>query len=177
MLPLHPKLVHLPIALSFLLPLIGAGVLLQWFRGSFPRRVWWIPAVLSVLLVLSAGAAMNTGEADEDRVESVVGHDLIHDHEEAAEAFTYAAAAVALLALLGLFLKNERAARSLAAASVAASLVVLGLAFRVGELGGELVYAHGAANAYLEGGAASAPGSSADGESGGEEDDDDDESD
>ena len=36
--PLHPKLVHLPLALAALLPLLTFGVLLAWWRGWLQQR-------------------------------------------------------------------------------------------------------------------------------------------
>ena len=39
-LPLHPKIVHLPIALAVLMPLITAGLLIAWWRDMLPRRTW-----------------------------------------------------------------------------------------------------------------------------------------
>ena len=39
-LPLHPKIVHLPIALAVLMPLITAGLLIAWWRDMLPRRAW-----------------------------------------------------------------------------------------------------------------------------------------
>ena len=36
----HPKVVHLPMALAVLMPLVTGGVLFAWWRGWFQRRVW-----------------------------------------------------------------------------------------------------------------------------------------
>ena len=146
--PLHPKLVHLPIALAVLMPLLSSGLLLAWWRGWLPRRAWILAASLQVLLALSGLAALRSGAADEERVERVVDERAIEAHEEAAEGFVLAAAAVAALALGVPFVHRERAARGLAVAAVAGTLLVSGLGYRTGAAGGRLVYAHGAARAF-----------------------------
>lgn len=152
----HPKVVHLPIALAVLMPLVSAGLLLAWLRGLLPRRAWIVAVALQALLVASSVVAMRSGEGEEDRVESVVAESAIEAHEEAAEAFTYAAgAALALFAAASLL--PEGVARGAAGAAVMGSLLVLGLGYRVGQAGGELVYRHGAAAAYASSATAAAP--------------------
>lgn len=149
--PLHPMLVHLPVALAVLLPLASVGLLLAWWRGTLPRRTWLIVVVLQALLVGGGIVAMRTGEADEERVEGVVGEAAIEAHEEAAEAFVWGGGAVLALAIAASLLRNDRRARIAAAATALGTLVVLGLGYRVGEAGGALVYRHGAASAYTAG--------------------------
>jgi len=167
--PLHPKLVHLPIALAVLMPLVSAGLLAAWWRGLLPRRTWAVAVVLQVLLVGSGVAALRSGEADEERVEEVVAEGPIKAHEEAAEAFLWGAAVVLLAMLAAAAVPNERAARALAAAAAAGTLVVLFLGYRTGEAGGRLVYQHGAASVFAESAGAPAPR----GDAGAEPDDDD----
>lgn len=147
-LPLHPAIVHLPLALAALLPLVGAALLVAILRNWLPRRAWAFAAALQFLLVGSGVLALRTGEADQERVERVVAEAAIEAHEEAAEAFVWAGAGVLVLALLPLLLRSSRAAMMAAAATTAGSLLVLGLGYRVGEAGGELVYRHGAAAAF-----------------------------
>ena len=149
-LPLHPVLVHLPIALGVLMPLVAGGLLLAWWKGWLPRRSWLIVVVLQVVLVGSGLVAMRTGEADEERVEAVVAHAHIHAHEEAAEAFVWAAAATLLLAGGVLFVRKDKPARMLAAASTVAAVAVLVLCVVAGDAGGRLVYEHGAASAHRD---------------------------
>lgn len=146
--PLHPVIVHLPIALAVLMPLITIGLLIAWWRGALQRRTWTIAIVLQALLVGSGVLAMRSGEADEDRVEAVVAHDVIHEHEEAAETFVYGAAGVLVLVLVAGLIPRERAARAVAALAATGTLAVLGLGYLTGKAGGELVYRHGAAAAF-----------------------------
>ncbi len=149
--PLHPKLVHLPLALAVLMPLITGGLLLSWLRGWLPRRAWWGAVVLQALLVASGFVAMSAGEEDEERVEKVVPHDAIEEHEEAATLFLIGGGVGLALILAGAVLRPEKAARAAAAASVAVSLGVVWLGVHVGEEGGHLVYKYGAASVFVEG--------------------------
>lgn len=144
----HPKLVHVPIALGVLMPLISAGVLAAWWRGWLPRRTWVVVVALQAILVGSAWLAHRSGHEQEERVEKVVPEQAIEEHEEAADFFLWGSAIELLLLLVAAVLPHERAALGLASVGVIGALLVLGMAYRVGHLGGELVYRHGAAKAY-----------------------------
>ncbi|MAG29836.1 MAG: hypothetical protein CL908_02960 [Deltaproteobacteria bacterium] len=146
--PIHPALVHLPIALAILIP----GLALFWIvliqRDFLPARSWAVLVLLQALLVGSGWLALETGEEQEDRVERFVAERHIEAHEEAAERFL-------LLAGLGLLasgagLLPRRAGRSGRMVGALASFVVLAAGFSVGHSGGELVYVHGAATAYVD---------------------------
>ena len=63
--PLHPKFVHLPIALAVLMPLVMTGVIAAWRRGALPRRARWMAVAVQAVLALSTVAALRSGEADE----------------------------------------------------------------------------------------------------------------
>jgi hypothetical protein len=154
LIPLHPKLVHLPIALAVLLPLIMTGVLAAWWRGVLPRRTWWIALALQAVLAVSGFAALRTGEADEERVERLVPEAALEAHEEAAEAFVVAALLVLAVSLGAAVVRGPRTSLALAAIASVGSFAVLGLGYRVGDAGGRLVYQHGAAAAYAAAGSA-----------------------
>lgn len=156
MLPLHPKLVHLPIALAALMPLVSAGLLIAWWRGALSRRTWVIAIALQAILVVSGLAAIKTGGQDEERVERVVPEAAIEAHEEAAEAMIWVAAGVLLLAAAAM-VPRERAGQLVAAVTVAGTVAVLGLGIRAGDAGGRLVYQHGAASVYAPAAAPGAP--------------------
>lgn len=145
--PLHPALVHVPLGLAFVLPVVAAGLALALWRGYLPRRSWIVVIVLQALLVAGGAAALRTGEQEEDRVERVVGEAVLHDHEEAAEAFLWGAAVV-LAGAAAVLVLPASAAPAGAMAVLAGTLVVTALAVRTGKAGGELVYRHGAASAY-----------------------------
>lgn len=160
----HPKVVHLPIALSLLMPLVCAGLLLAWMRNLLPRRTWIVAVVLQAFLAGSGFVAMQSGEAEEETVEALVAEARIEAHEEAAEIFTWSAVAALFLFAVALLLPGEALAQKVAMAATAASLVVLFLGYRTGQAGGSLVYEHGAASAYTSSapGIGQAPGTFAD---------------
>lgn len=166
---LHPKVVHIPIALAVLMPLLSGALLLAWWRGALPRRAWLVALGMQAILVGGAALALQTGEVDEERVEEVVPEAALEAHEEAAEIFLWVAVATLAIAAVVPFLKRESVAQAVAAAAVAATLAVLALGVRVGEAGGALVYEHGAASAFT--GSSQSPAIAA---SRGDGDDDDD---
>lgn len=152
--PLHPAIVHLPVALAVLLPLASLVAAVALARGWLPTRAWAFVVALNLLLVGSTWAALETGEAEEERAERVVPESAIETHEERAEAFLWLG--VAALAVSGAGLAAGRRGGIARAAAVAASLAVLAGGIRVGHSGGELVYVHGAASAYARGSASAA---------------------
>jgi hypothetical protein len=163
--PLHPAVVHFPMALAALIPLLALLAALAIARGALPRRVWAGVVLLQALLVGSAWLSLETGEEEEERVEDVVEERFIHEHEEAAERFMVLAGVA--LAVYAAGLLGGRAGGVARVASLAAGALVLAGGVWVGHLGGELVYAHGAASAYVTpAGGAAAP--STGGEVGGE---------
>jgi uncharacterized membrane protein len=155
-LPLHPAIVHLPLGLAILMPLLAAGFAWALWSGRVRSRAWIAVVALQALLVGSGMLAMNTGEADEDRVEAVVQKSAIHQHEELAEQFVWTAGATLFLTGVVLLFRQPKATRALTALSVVATIAVAAMALRVGHAGGQLVYAHGAASAYTGAAKASA---------------------
>lgn len=148
--PLHPAVVHFPIVLAVLAPFVLAGLLLALRGGRLPERAWLIAVILQAAIVGLGWATMETGEHEEERVERVVAESAIHEHEEAAEWFVWMAGATLPLAALGL-LRDRRLAGAARVAALVGSLVTAAAVTRVGHTGGELVYTHGAALAYLDG--------------------------
>lgn len=145
--PIHPAIVHLPIALTLLLPLVIGGVYLLARRG-LPIRTAWVGVVIgAALLGGSAWLAVETGEQQEDRVERVVSEGVLETHEGRASLFLGLAAGTLVLSLVGL--AKDRAGRYGRIAATVASLVLLPAGWLVGHSGGELVYRHGAAQAYI----------------------------
>lgn len=144
----HPKVVHIPIALALLMPLISASIWLGWLRKWWPARTWVVGLALQGVLVASGVVAMQSGEQDEERVEAVVPEAALEAHEVAAEQFLWAGGVVALAMVGTLLLANHRAGHAAAAASVLGTLVVLALGYRTGQAGGALVYQHNAASVF-----------------------------
>lgn len=145
--PLHPAVVHFPIALVVLLPMVAVVALWVIRRGAPARRVWVIPVAFAGMLVVSSWVALQTGEAEEDRVEAVVAERALHEHEEAAERFMTLSGVLFLVAAAGLAGGTLGRAGRLLTTAGAVGLVFLGV--QVGAAGGELVYQHGAADAYV----------------------------
>jgi len=159
--PLHPALVHFPIVFMVLLPVAGLAALWVIRRGAHATRAWFVPTALALALTLSAWVAVETGEDQEDRVEKVVSEQVLDTHAEAAERFLLLSALVTGLVAIGLL--RNRAGSAARAVSVVAAAGLMIAGYQVGHTGGELVYRHGAASAYV------GPASSATGEGRSEE--------
>lgn len=144
--PLHPAVVHLPIALALLVPLVAAFALLASRFGFLPARSWAFAVLLQALLLGSAFVAQETGEEEEERVERVVAERHIEDHEERAEQLLIGAGLGLLV--IGAGLAPGRVGALARPLGLALSLLVAALAADVGHSGGRLVYEHGAASAY-----------------------------
>ena len=159
--PLHPAIVHLPVALALLSPfvaLLGAFVVArQWL----PARAWLGVVLVQALLAGSAWVAEETGHDQEERVEKVVAKEEIHEHEEAGERLVVLSAIALVVSATGLLSGRKERYGRVASVLLGAMLVVAAAA--TGHSGGALVYEHGAAQAYVKGGAhapaASAPDS------------------
>jgi uncharacterized membrane protein len=146
--PLHPLVVHFPIVLTFLLPISVLGALWAIRKGATPRRAWSVPVAVAAALSLSAFVAVQTGEAEEDRVEQVVADGAIHSHEEGAERFLVLSGALLVVAAAGFVPRTVgRAARVV---TTAGALGLVAAAAQVGHSGGTLVYRDGAASAYAD---------------------------
>jgi uncharacterized membrane protein len=152
--PLHPAVVHFPLVFAVLLPISAALALWAIRRGIRPLRAWAVPVALAVGLTASGWVALETGEAQEDPVEAVVGEAPLHAHEEAAERFLVLSGVVMLVAAAGLVGGTLGSAARFVA--TLGSVAIVAAAIQVGALGGELVYKYGAAEAYV-GGAQAAP--------------------
>ena len=85
--PLHPAVVHLPIALTVLVPAFAAGALHAIHRGARPRRAWGIATTPLATLSFSAWVAIATGNQQAEQVEKVVPEAVVETHEEAVEGF------------------------------------------------------------------------------------------
>lgn len=157
-LPLHALVVHLPIALTVLVPLFAIGALILGRRGVSAHKVWAVPVALMAMLLVSGLVAENTGEDQEDRVEQVVPKQAMHDHEEAAELFVLVAGGALLVAAGGLL--PNRAGAMLRVAGTVGTLVVFATGWNVGHSGGALVYQHNAGSAYAQN-AGTGPGANA----------------
>jgi uncharacterized membrane protein len=155
-LPLHPALVHVPIGLAFVLPVVAVGLTLALWRRKLPRAAFGVLVGLQAILVGAGIVAMQLGERDEHQVKRVVPERFIEAHEERAEVFVWAAGAV-LAGAVAVLVVPASAATGVAAMVAAGTLAVAALGGVAGQAGGELVYRHNAATAFLPGAAPGAP--------------------
>jgi hypothetical protein len=169
--PLHPAVVHFPIVLMAFLPLAAFGALWALHRGAAPIRAWAVPVVLAGALALSAWAALQTGQAQEDRAEDVVGEQTLETHEEAGERFLLFSGIVFVLSAAGLV--RGAAGRGARFVATAATLGLLVAGYQVGHSGGTIVYGSATSPGISQlSGAAGGEGGESGTERGGEKDDD-----
>ncbi len=147
-LPLHPAVVHLPLGIVFLLPLVTILVGVLAVKSVWGKRSVLLLIAFHLLLVGSTYIALETGENEEDRVEKVVSESIIDGHEEKAEVFMIGTSLCLLLVIGLLLVPKAYLLKPGLLVIFAAQLILLFLAYQVGHSGGELVYVHGAARAY-----------------------------
>jgi uncharacterized membrane protein YeiB len=143
-----------------ILPFALAALLVAIRRQWLPVNAWWLGAALATVMTGGAWLSVSTGEAEEHHAEKIVAESLLEQHEEAAEQFSVAASVAAAIAIAAGFVRRRDMLLAAHAAATVAALGALALGIRAGQLGGELVYRHGAANAYVlgSGGSAAASG-------------------
>ena len=145
--PLHPVIVHIPLVLAGVVPLVVGWLSWRAIRGGASRRAWAVALALQAVVLGGALIALDTGGDEEERALQVVPAAAIEAHEERAELFTLEAAATGLL-IAGATALRRRGSAALGVAATAASLAVVVLGVRTGSAGGALVYQHDAAAAY-----------------------------
>lgn len=145
--PLHPIVVHFPMALAVLVPILILVFALMIKAKKMESSCWAIILGLQLLLTGTGYLALETGENEEERVEKVVARKLIQEHELASEIFVGSTVIALVLGVVALFIREELQFR-LHLAVFLAGLISIYLGYRAGNLGGELVYVHGAAEAY-----------------------------
>ncbi|MBK7949299.1 MAG: hypothetical protein IPK00_11290 [Deltaproteobacteria bacterium] len=147
--PLHPAVVHFPIVLALLAPAIAIGLFWAIETRKLPARAWLVVVLLQAVIFGAGWLTAETGEEEEERVERIVREDPIEEHEEAAEWFIWIAGITLPIAGAGL-LSGGLGTGARGVAFVGTLMAALAVA-QVGHTGGELVYKHGAALAYLDG--------------------------
>ncbi len=148
-LPMHPKIVHLPIALTLLMPILVLGVLVAIRWRWLPRRVFAICVALQLLTFATGVGALISGHEDAIAVEGYATDEALQAHDQRAHWFLYVAGINAALACLLLVMHRRRHAQDLIAGVLLAGLAMQVYAgYLVGDAGGRLVYVGGAAEAH-----------------------------
>lgn len=151
--PLHPMMVHFPMAITFILPILVLVFAFMIKMNKMSAKSWLVIIGLQLAVVVSGYVALETGENEEVAVGKVLSKDLIHEHEEAAEIFVGSTVIALALSVAAFFLRKELSF-SVKLGVACIGLISCYLAYRTGLLGGELVYKHGAAAAYSDEGPA-----------------------
>lgn len=146
-LPWHPVVVHLPLALAVLIPILILVVLVGIKKFQWPRSTWWAVVLFCALGAGSSYVALETGEDVEDAVEAIVAKDIIHEHEDAAEFFAIGLWAVFFSACVPFLPFKNRSTFWPYIPALLVSFIVLVMGVRTGHSGGSLVYKHNAASA------------------------------
>ena len=135
---LHLIINHLPV-FSMLFGL----VILIWGLIKSNTAIEKLAMVLLIVGALGTYAAVETGEEAEDVIEEYmpsISHDLIHDHEEAAEIAMWFSYVTGGIALLGLFVvgKNHRYEKVLNGVLLVAALAAAGMLMYTAYEGGKI---------------------------------------
>src|SRR5574337_1319211 len=116
----HPAVVHLPLGLAALMPLLAAGLAIAIWKGFLPKKVWLVVVMCQALLLAGAVVALRTGEAEEERVEKRIAKRAIEEHEELAEQFVWGAGVTLAISAAGLVLGTGQVPVALMAAATLA---------------------------------------------------------
>lgn len=143
----HPIVVHLPLGLAILMPLLILLLAILDGKGKLTPSAWLAVVLVQSLLTVGTLAALRTGGQEEERVERIVPEAAIHAHEEAGEVFLWSAVAALVLSATLLFPLGATLRKAVPFLLLGLSVVSLALALRTGKAGGELVYRHQAAAA------------------------------
>lgn len=145
--PVHPMIVHFPLALTFILPILILVFAFLIKNNKMTPQGWLIIIGLQLMVVATGYISLETGENEEDLVAKVLDKKLIHEHEEAAEIFV-GSAVIGLVLSIGVFFIRKELQFPIKFAIAIVGLLSCYLAYLAGSLGGELVYKHGAGSAY-----------------------------
>ncbi|MCB0376962.1 MAG: hypothetical protein KDD33_00590 [Bdellovibrionales bacterium] len=147
--PYHPMVVHLPIALAIIIPILS---LFLWGAIKCKKasaKSWGILVVLTALYLVSSLAAVKSGEFDEDLVEDKIGKKLVHEHEERGEKIPWVAG-VLLIAYTVTYVTGRSKLSWTHKLCTVLSIAAVYPIILAGHSGGQLVYKHGAASAHTK---------------------------
>jgi len=140
-LPLHPAVVHVPLGLALVMPVVLVGLLWAIGTDRLPTKAWVLALLLQGILLGGTGVALWTGGQEEGRFEERAGEVSLEAHERAAQAFGFAVAATFAVGAIGFLLRGRRRPfMATGAAAVGLSIVALALGIQVGHQGGLMVH-------------------------------------
>lgn len=177
-LPLHPALVHLPIALVLFAPIFAAYIALEIARvgrllqanpagdseaesearktaQEYARRRWSLVVIWMFLQTALIYGTMVSGEQDADLMKANAAFADRAENLAAIDAHENAAGLLLLASAAGLFAaliawKPGASARLWRRITLGVQLLALIACLHTARLGGELVYQHGAAGVHME---------------------------
>lgn len=145
--PFHPVMVHFPIALAFIIPILILVFAFMIKSQKMTHQAWLVIIGLQIVTTVTGYVALESGENEEHAVEKVLDKKLIHHHEESAEIFVGSTVLALVISIAAFFLRKPiQFYLQLAVCLIA--LISCYLVYQTGHSGGELVYRYGAANAY-----------------------------
>ena len=135
---LHLLVNHFPI----FLPLLGLIILIVGiaFKSEIVKRVSLAMFIFSGIF---AFIAFSTGEGAEEIVEELKrSHDLIHEHEEAAETFTWLSYILALFSIIAFWFNWKKHPFKDLSMYIALliSVIVIYFSYPTGQTGGEITH-------------------------------------
>jgi len=142
-LPLHPAIVHVPLGLAFVMPLVATALAWAIWWAKLPRGAFAIVAGLQLVLSVAGFVAIGLGHDDAEKAAAYTPTPAIEAHEEAAETFVWVSVGVLALSVATLFVPRSKAP-ILAAVVAAGTVAVTALAVDAGRKGGTLVFQYGA---------------------------------
>ncbi len=142
--PIHPALVHLPLTLAVVTPVLAVGLTVVLWRDRLPRRAWLGMVILQGVLLASGLIAMDFGEGEEERLKSKISPALLERHDDLADEFLWVTGFTLGAAGLVLVVRRPGTVRAMAVTTVIGSVIAAGAAVRAGHSGAELVYIYNA---------------------------------
>ena len=146
--PLHPLIVHIPLVLAGLVPIVAGFLAWQAWRGRAGRKSWLVALALQAVIVIGALVAVDTGGDEAGTARKVVPREAIRDHAQAADWFEYATFATLVPLAAAALLREPKQAAIAGAVAAVLALVMVAIGIRVGHLGGKVVFEHDAPAAY-----------------------------
>jgi uncharacterized membrane protein len=145
--PFHPVMVHFPIALAFILPILILVFAFMIKSQKMSHHAWLVIIGLQIVTTVTGYVALDSGEKEEHAVEKVLDKKHIHHHEESAEIFVGSTVLALVISIAAFFLRKP-IQFYLQLGTLLIALISCYLVYQTGHSGGELVYRYGAANAY-----------------------------